>query len=126
MWADAIDLMTEAGRLHQQFFRLAASDRPRPSWEPPADVFESENDVVIVVALPGVSDADVRVMQEPGCLRIEAERAPPFERVRAAVRQLEIPYGRFARRIPLPAGHWVDGTRELTHGCLVVRLHRAT
>lgn len=123
MWAEAVDLMSRAERLHQQFFRLASS-RPQAVWEPPVDVFESEHEIAVVVALPGVSDSQVRVSAEPGAIRIEAERSLPFGE--AAVRQLEIPYGRFERRVALPAGRWEDGTRELTHGCLVIRLRRAS
>jgi HSP20 family protein len=126
MFAQALDLMAEADRMHRQFFRLAAAPRPQPTWESPADVFEAGDELVVVVALPGVSDERVRVAVEPGALVVQAERAPPFAVPQAAVRQLEIPYGRFERRIALPAGQWMDGTRELTHGCLVVRLHRAT
>jgi len=40
------------------------------------------------------------------------------------VRQLEIPYGAFERRIPLPNVHFEVGTPELTHGCLVLRLRK--
>ena len=125
MWAHALELMTQAGRMQQQFFRLASAPRAQAVWEPPADVFEDEHEVVVVVALPGVADEQVRVAPEGSVLVIEAERPPPFGAACATVRQLEIPYGRFERRIPLPAGRWEHGTRELTHGCLVVRLRRA-
>jgi HSP20 family protein len=40
------------------------------------------------------------------------------------VRQLEIPYGAFERRIPLPPGRLEAGNPELTHGCLVLRLRK--
>jgi hypothetical protein len=40
------------------------------------------------------------------------------------VRQLEIPYGAFERRIPLPNGRFDAATPELTQGCLVLRLRR--
>jgi HSP20 family molecular chaperone IbpA len=63
---------------------------------------------------------------EPTALVVQAERLLPLAGSQAAVRQLEIPYGRFERRIPLPEGRWENGTRELTQGCLVVRLHRAS
>jgi hypothetical protein len=43
----------------------------------------------------------VRVTAEPGALRIEAERPSVFVGAHAAVRQLEIPYGRFERRISI-------------------------
>ena len=126
MWSQALELMAQADRMHQQFFRLAAAPRAQAAWEPPVDVFEGEHELVVVVALPGVADERVRVTAEPGALRVVADRPLPCTGPRAAVRHLEIPHGRFERRIPLPEGRWEDGTRELSHGCLVIRLHRAS
>jgi HSP20 family molecular chaperone IbpA len=40
------------------------------------------------------------------------------------VRRLEIPYGRFERRIPLPPGQLEISAHEFTNGCLVLRLAR--
>jgi HSP20 family protein len=40
------------------------------------------------------------------------------------VRQLEIPYGFFERRIALPHGRFEMRSRDLTHGCLILRFAR--
>src|SRR5258706_9222467 len=122
MWAQACNLIEQAERMHRQFFRLAASARPQVSWEPPADVFEDEREVAIVVALPGVSAEHVEVTTDHGMLVVRAERPIPVRGSRRAVRQLEIPYGTFERRIPLPARRLQAIANELTHGCLLVRL----
>jgi HSP20 family protein len=124
MWAHACDLILQAERMQRQFFRLGSSPRPQATWEPPADVFEDEREVVIVVALPGVVAERVELTTEPGALWIRAERAVPFTGSRHAVRRLEIPYGHFERRIPLPEGRLEAGSRELSHGCLVLRLRK--
>ena len=124
MWAQAVDFIEQAGRMHRQFFRLAASPRSHALWEPPADVFEDEREVVIVVALPGVAAERVEIEAEPGAIVVRAERPLPFAGTRRAVRQLEIPYGCFERRVTLPAGRFEVASRELTHGCLVLRLNR--
>ena len=110
--------------MHRQFFRLASSGRSQAQWEPPADVFEDEWGVVVVVALPGVAAEAVEVENGAGYLVVRAERALPFAEVRKVIRQLEIPYGRFERRIPLSSPLEVI-SRELTHGCLIVRLRRS-
>lgn len=123
MWAHALDVMSQAERMHRQFFRLAPA-HAQAVWEPPVDLFEDDREVVIVVALPGVVADRVQVTGEPGALRVRGERPLPFIGARHAVRQLEIPYGAFERRIPLPEGRWEVGPWELTHGCLVLRLHR--
>jgi HSP20 family molecular chaperone IbpA len=124
MWAHAFDLLAQAERMHRQFFRLAAAGHGRASWEPPVDVFEDEREIVVIVALPGVSPEGVEIASEPGALIVRAERAIPFE-ARHAVRQLEIPYGCFERRIALPDARLEAGSRELAQGCLIVRLRKA-
>jgi len=126
MWAQACDLIDEAQRMHRQFFRLAASQRSEATWSPPVDVFEDERELAIVVALPGVAADAVEIAAEADALVVRAERPPPFGGSRRAVRQLEIPYGYFERRIPLPAGRFEALAHELTHGCLVVRLRKVT
>jgi HSP20 family molecular chaperone IbpA len=125
MWAHAVDLMARAEHMHRQFFRLASSARTQAVWEPPIDVFEDEHEFVIVVAMPGVVEERVEVTSEPGELVVRAERPVPFAGSRQAVRQLEIPYGLFERRIPLPDARLEFASRELTHGCLILRLRKA-
>ena len=124
MWAHACELLEEAQRKHRQFFRLAAATHAEARWEPPADVFEDEREVAIVVALPGVSADRMEVRIEAGALVVRAERPQPFDGSRRVVRQLEIPYGYFERRIPLPAGAFEAVAHELSQGCLVVRLRK--
>jgi HSP20 family molecular chaperone IbpA len=124
MWAQACDLVAEAERMHRRFFRLASSARAQIVWEPPIDVFEDEHEVVVVVAMPGVLAECVEVRSEPGTLVVRAERLLPLAGTRHAVRQMEIPYGLFERRIRLPDMRLEAGSRELTHGCLVVRLRK--
>ena len=124
MWAQACELIEQAERMHRQFFRLAASERAQASWEPPVDVFEDEHEIVIIVALPGVPAERVEVTRESGALVVRAESPLPFSGSRRAVRQLEIPYGYFERRIPLPEARLETGTRELLDGCLVLRLRK--
>ncbi len=125
MWTRAVELLEQAERMHRQFFRLAASERARPTWEPPVDVLEDEEGIVIVVALPGVPADRVEVTYEPGTLVVRAERPLPFAGTRRAIRHLEIPYGTFERRIPLAHVQLDGGTRELADGCLILRLSKA-
>jgi HSP20 family protein len=126
MWAQACELIAQAERMHQQFFRLAPPSRAQASWEPPVDVFEDEREVVIVVAMPGVAAGRVAISSEPGMLVVRGERSLPFAEARYAIRQLEIPYGCFERRIPLSGVRVESGTHQLVDGCVVLRLHKLT
>lgn len=126
MWAEACDLLDQAERLHRSFFRLDTSRTARPAWEPPIDMYENEREVVVVVAMPGVAADRVAVLIENGVLIVRGERPLPFAGRPLAVRHLEIPYGAFERRIPLPAGRFDAGAPELAQGCLILRLRRSS
>jgi HSP20 family molecular chaperone IbpA len=124
MWSEACDLMEQAERMHRQFFRLTVSRQTLPSWEPPVDMFEDEHEVVVVVAMPGVAREHIQVTQETNALVVRGVRPLPLAGSRRHVRQLEIPYGAFERRIALPAGRLEAGSPELVQGCLVVSLRK--
>jgi HSP20 family molecular chaperone IbpA len=124
MWARAVDLIDQAERLHRQFFHLQATGRTQAAWQPPVDMFEDERELVIIVAMPGVTADRVNVLHEPGVLVIRGERPLRVAGSRLSVRQLEIPYGAFERRIPLPAVHLDAGVPELVQGLLVLRMRK--
>jgi len=124
MWAQACELIAEAERLQRQFFRLAVDSAPA-TWEPPIDVFEDEREIVVVVAMPGVVAERIEVAHGDGALVVRGARPLPFEGARGRLRQLEIPYGAFERRIALPPGNFEVGRPELAQGCLVLRLRKS-
>ena len=120
MWGDALDLMDRAERLQRQFFQPKTKPAGgKPVWQPPVDIYETEGEVVIWIALPGVAAENLQVGFDGHVLSVVAERALP-SRNQAAIRRLEIPYGRFERRI-----EWVGNglnllRQELINGCLVL------
>lgn len=124
MLSRAFDLIGQAERLHRQFFRLASPARPQVCWEPPVDVFEDERELLVVVAMPGVAPERIEVAAEPGALVVRGVRPLAMTGSRRAIRQLEIPYGVFERRISLPAGRFEVGAPEIAQGCLVLRLRK--
>jgi len=124
MWAQASAVLDQAERMHRQFFHLASPAVGQAVWEPPVDVFEDEREVLVTVALPGVQEDRVEVTLGPGFLLIRAERRMPFAGAGGALHRLEIPYGRFERRIGLPVCRIEGAARELIDGCLVVRLFK--
>jgi HSP20 family molecular chaperone IbpA len=124
MWAEACQLLEEAERMHRQFFRLGVSSQARTAWEPPVDVFEDDEKIMIVVALPGVSPDGVEVTVEPRSLLIRAERRLPIDDQACAIRRLEIPHGYFERRIALPQIKLEAAHRQWLNGCLVLVMRK--
>lgn len=99
MWSEALSMLERAERLHRHFFTHAEA-----AWEPPIDVIESADGLRVQVALPGVSADAVTVALDPGGIAISAVRPFPCRGDTSRVHRLEIPYGRFERRIGLPLG----------------------
>jgi len=125
MWAEACEMLTRAERLHRQFFEPRRSVSRLPVWQPPADVLETEQEVLILVALPGVDPAAVEATIQDGALQVAGLRVLPPELRGAAIHRLELPQGRFERRIPLPPGRYSAAVRHsLLNGCLLVRLDK--
>jgi HSP20 family protein len=62
---------------------------------------------------------------EGGELVISGSRSLPAELQDARIHRLELPQGRFERRIPLPAGRYGTITRTALQGCVLVRLRKA-
>ncbi|MCW2243532.1 Hsp20/alpha crystallin family protein [Azospirillum canadense] len=123
MWSEAVELLDRAERLHRQFFRPAPPGSRRACWTPPVDVYETEDAVMIVVALPGVAADQLDIAVEDGVLVVAGERSLPLGRD-GIIHRLEIPHGRFERRIELPAGAFRMGRRDLVAGCLVLALDK--
>ena len=122
MWSEALQMLAQAERLQRQVFRPQGAALRVPTWEPPVDVLETEHEVLILAALPGVEVDQVEAVIENGTLIIAGERILPAALKTAVIHRLELPQGRFERRIDLPAGVYGDVKRFAINGCLVITL----
>jgi HSP20 family protein len=125
MWAEALEMLQSAERLQRRFFQVGVR-QGAPCWEPPVDLYESGDELRLLVALPGVAPHQLEVVLAPNSIVVRGERSLPASSRRAAIHRLEIPYGQFERRIALPAGQFELLDRRLEHGCLVLELRRLT
>jgi HSP20 family molecular chaperone IbpA len=79
---------------------------------------------VIIAALPGVSEANLKLAIDGACLVIAGARTLPDELRTAVIHRLELPLGHFERRVALPAGRYDQIRHGAQDGCLVVRLRK--
>ncbi len=124
MWSEAVEMLARAERMHRELFRPAAG-RPIPTWEPPVDVLETENEVLVLVALPGVDLEKVETVIEGAYLVVAGSRMLPPELATAVIHRLELPQGRFERRVQLPGGHYGAVRRAAVQGCVLITLQKA-
>ncbi len=115
-------MVARAERLHRQLFQLADTARGEPVWEPPVDLLEAPRHIVVIVGLPGVAPQSIDVAIDNGALLITGERSFPPELSAAWVHRMELPQGRFERRVPLPRGRYHDVRSSSAHGCLYITL----
>ena len=124
MWDEACELVEQAERLRQQFFVPVGARGRQPTWQPPVDVLESDRELWILIALPGVAPDELDVVIDGAVLSVVGHRPMPRLADGAQLRRLEIPHGRFERRLELPAGRYEIGRRDLKDGCLVLGLRK--
>ena len=125
MWANALDALARAERMHQQLFQPAGGEVRSTGWSPPLDVLETEHEVLVVAALPGVPADQVSVRIEGPELVISGERPAPSVLRTAVIHRMELPQGRFERRVTLPRGLYHSPTVQMTDGCLMISLSKA-
>ncbi|MBE0480709.1 MAG: Hsp20/alpha crystallin family protein [Dehalococcoidia bacterium] len=111
------DWFSDFDVIHRQMDRLldhlAGSKPPlvrfcSAAWEPPIDVYETDNEIVVLIELAGVKQSDIELMIDQDILTVRGERQKvvPIGGKRAYY-LMEIGSGYFCRRIRLPVP--VDG-----------------
>ena len=118
-----LDVYKRQDQLHKHFFQLVTPEPRGPVWEPPADILETDRQFLILIALPGVDPSGVTVVIDENALHIVGERPLMISRD-TVIRRLEIPYGRFEKRISLPAGNYKMTENVLMNGCLRLVLNK--
>jgi HSP20 family molecular chaperone IbpA len=118
MWERARSALEQADRIQRSFFAPQRPGTRHPSWEPPVDVFETQSEVWVLAVMPGVAPESLEVTLFANDVTVCGERALPPAFRSAVVHRLEIPHGRFERRVSLPPGTYELTRRELLNGCL--------
>jgi HSP20 family protein len=102
----------EFERLHEQieqmWERLAGGPlgRPRfraPILEPPTDILETADQVVVVAEIPGIEEHEVEIEIEGDRLLFRGEKSDRQADPNQRHTQIEICYGSFERTLVLPA-----------------------
>lgn len=119
MWSAALAVLARSERLN------AEMSWPAPSgWEPASDILETEDGLLVVVALPGVRPEDTEIVVTPGELVVRGTRRWPTAQRPVRVHRVELPHGRFERRLDLPQGAYQMLGQDHVDGCLLLTLRR--
>jgi HSP20 family protein len=125
MWLQALELSDQAERLQRRFLRYLGPGSDAVNWEPPVDIQETDDGLILVFALPGVAREDIEVRLERSALTVTALRPLKLAQSDAVIRRVELPHGRFVRQIELSGPPVKVASTQWLNGCLEVRLVRA-
>ena len=96
------------------------------AWVPACDIFEDQDNVKIVMEVPGVDPEDVKLQLENNLLTIRGEKRQVAEEKAERVHRYERSYGSFERTFSLPTTVDVDRIEAaVADGVLTVRLPKA-
>jgi HSP20 family protein len=78
--------------------------QPDRSFSPPMDIYETEDQLVVVMEIAGMKADAIQVTFDKDVLSISGSRNEPSSPPKNRLHQMEIDYGRFQRtlRIPFP------------------------
>jgi HSP20 family protein len=112
----------------EDFFRDLVRGREEngESIVPAADVSETDGEVVVTMAVPGVEKDQLKLSVADDALTVRGEMRKESEEKRKSFYSREIRYGAFQRTVPLPVE--VDPAKavaELKSGMLTVKLPKS-
>lgn len=91
----------EVRRVFLELGRVFGADSLAGECSPPIDVYETDDAVEVVVDLPGIDPAAVRIISKGDSLLVAGDKAPRRVRGESSFHLVERGYGRFARVVRL-------------------------
>jgi HSP20 family protein len=120
MWGESLAELERAERLQRHFCQLAQAWSGSPNWEPPVDMFETDAQVAVMIALPGVAAEHLSVELDGAAIVVRARRRLAPDWRQGHIHHLELPYGKFERRIELPLRPLSLGACSHRDGCVLL------
>ena len=122
-WQELEKLQQEANELFSNFFNRFSPTK-EIAFTPQIDMYETEEDVILNVALPGTLQEDIDIsLEEEDILYIRGERPNPHEATVTLCHLQELCYGYFERRVQLPARCSNENIKaEYSEGILNIRI----
>ena len=97
-------LQAEMSRVMGGVFGERGGEQGARSWIPALDVWETDDEIVYAIDLPGIPEEKISVELENGTLSVSARREREQTGTQDGFRRYECRFGAFERAIALPAG----------------------
>jgi HSP20 family protein len=108
-------LQNEMGRFMNQMWGSqptgAGTGNGGTAWLPALDAWETDEEIVLALDLPGIPEEKVAIEVDDGVLTVSGERERTVEQQGDRFSRVERRYGTFARSVTLPQGIRDDAIR---------------
>jgi HSP20 family protein len=92
----------ELDRLFQEALQIGESQIPMGEWQPPVDIVETPESIIVLVEMPGMKAADLQVEVKGTLVVLTGTKSTPLpEGRRLKFQCVERGHGRFRREIQL-------------------------
>ncbi|MEJ2201640.1 MAG: Hsp20/alpha crystallin family protein [Desulfuromonadaceae bacterium] len=113
LWRELKAMQEHMDRVLERGRNRAGEDIFEPGWQPPADIYENDDEVVVRVEVPDVDQEDMDVQIEAHNLVVQGVRHLERGGETQNYRRIEGHYGRFRRVFSLPPE--IDSNRVSAH-----------
>ena len=121
----ATSLQDQVNRLFNDVFERSGQESSLTTWAPAVDIYETEQELVVMADLPDVDEKDIDIRVENNMLTIRGERKFESEAGQGNYLRIERAYGSFTRSFSLPSIVNTEGIEAgYRNGVLTVRLPR--
>lgn len=113
---------SEIDRIFQEALKATAEEMPAGDWQPPVDIVETPEMIQILVEVPGLSAADLKVEVRGTQVVLSGVKSTPLpDAQRVKFQRVERGHGRFSREIQLfwPVNSH-QGTASMADGLLTL------
>ncbi|MGA2192483.1 MAG: Hsp20/alpha crystallin family protein [Nitrospirota bacterium] len=105
-WDPIKNLVTLQERMNRLFDesmqRGESVSMDRGTWVPPVDIYETENDIMLVAEVPGMDEKDIDIELRDNVLTVKGERGMERTVKEDSYHRVERTYGSFSRSFTLP------------------------
>lgn len=122
-FGNIIDIEKEFGRIVRDLSSHRLFPFQTTSQTPATDIYETSDEYIIYMEIPGVDPNEISVMATAASVTISGERTKPSFTDTICIHQLEVENGHFERSIHLPEAIDADATSSTCkNGCLLIRM----
>jgi len=121
---EVADLHRRMEQMMERLLHIAEPESSSLGWVPRADVYETAEQILVSLEIPGVERGEIEILVQGPYLRVSGVRQEPTS-VCMRWHQMEIVYGPFERVVALPLAIDPEGIRATyTDGFLRIEIPR--